>query len=52
MLFDANGNITKMVNRRRLGDVGGILFKWAFYGGLENSSKKQCEDRIKKWFEK
>ena len=47
LLFDANGDIPKMVKDRRLAEVGRILFKWAFYGGLENSSKKWCEDGIK-----
>ncbi len=52
-LFDANGNITKMVKDRRLAEVGGILYKLAFYSGLEYSSKNSVRmglnNGLKKW---
>ena len=34
LLFYENGEITKMVHDGRLAEVGGIVLKWMFYGGL------------------
>ncbi len=39
LLFDENGVITRIVREGRLAEVGGILFKWAYYGDLEAASK-------------